>query len=106
MAACAECGRNERQMPSRVDVQWDEARRKLADFLVIYYGLFSPKAEVAGSNPVGFAILRHNLALFWKTLEPFRCDRTHSSLLSLTAGDPRVRACAGAPDGRRAAVAA
>jgi len=39
-------------------------------------------------------------------LEPFRCDRNRSSLLSLTAADPRVRACAGAPDGRRAPVAA
>jgi VCBS repeat-containing protein len=36
----------------------------------------------------------------------FRFDRNHSRILSLTAADPRVRACAGAPDGRRAAVAA
>jgi hypothetical protein len=34
--------------------------------------------------------------------EPLRLRRC----LSLTAADPRVRACAGAPDGRRAAVAA
>ena len=39
-------------------------------------------------------------------LERFRFDRTHSSLFSLTAADLKVRASAGAPDCRRAAVAA
>jgi len=39
-------------------------------------------------------------------LERFRFDRNRSSIVSLAAADPRVRACAGAPDGRRAAVAA
>ncbi len=39
-------------------------------------------------------------------LERFRFDRNRFRFFSLTAADPRVRACAGAPDGRRAAVAA
>ncbi len=39
-------------------------------------------------------------------LKRFRIDRNRVSVLSLTAADLKVRACAGAPEGRRAAVAA
>ncbi len=39
-------------------------------------------------------------------LERFRYDRNRSRFFSLTVADPRVRAGAGAPDDRRAAVAA
>ncbi len=41
-----------------------------------------------------------------KQLERFRFDRNRSGFILLTAADPRVRAGAGAPDDRRAAVAA
>ena len=37
-------------------------------------------------------------------LEPFHFEWTRSSIMSLTAADRMVRACAGAPDNRRAAL--
>ena len=48
----------------------------------------------------------HVCVNFPQALKRFRFDRKRSRFFSLTAADPRVRACAGAPDDRRAAVAA
>ncbi len=39
-------------------------------------------------------------------LEQFSFDENRATILSLTAADLKVRACAGAPDSRRAEVAA
>ena len=59
---CAECARNRRHAASSSGKVRRLARATSAEFLAIASGLASPKAEVAGSNPVGSANFFNNLS--------------------------------------------